>query len=67
MNQHPEQQRTTENEVETSQSSTTGTEDVKKMNVNPNPRANENVDHENVVENADTSGVGSEITDGEGG
>ena len=32
---------------------------------NPNPRANENLDAAPGVENADTEGVGSEVTDGE--
>lgn len=32
---------------------------------NPNPRANENLDAAPGVENADTQGVGSEVTDGE--
>ena len=37
-----------------------------KMNVNDNPRANENVYNESLAEDNDsTSDVGSEITDGE--
>ncbi|GAB4091237.1 hypothetical protein [Flaviaesturariibacter terrae] len=32
---------------------------------NPNPRANENLDASPGVENADTEGIGSEVTDGE--
>lgn len=38
--------------------------DVQKMNVNPNPRANENVA---AAEEKPENGVGSEITDGEAG
>ncbi|RYY40975.1 MAG: hypothetical protein EOO08_03875 [Chitinophagaceae bacterium] len=34
---------------------------------NPNPAANENLDAAPGIENADTEGVGSEVTDGEGG
>jgi hypothetical protein len=37
----------------------------KKIAVNPNPRANENLPEKNNVEK--TSDAGSEITDGEGG
>ena len=42
-------------------------EDVKKMNVNPDPRANENIPGGNDPEEENASGVGSEITDGEAG
>lgn len=36
-----------------------------RMNVNNNPRANENVYNEDLSKEDDTSDVGSEITDGE--
>lgn len=40
-----------------------------KMAANPNPRANENIQHSPIDKSSDTleEGVGSEITDGEGG
>ncbi|RYY66817.1 MAG: hypothetical protein EOO12_03075 [Chitinophagaceae bacterium] len=40
------------------------TQDIE-IRPNPNPRANENLDAAPGVENADTEGVGSEVTDGE--
>ena len=58
------------NEVE----SNTPTEQIKtreqelqKMNVNPNPRANENVKNTPFKKEKKETGVGSEITDGEAG
>ena len=66
MNQQ-EQNKTAENNTQGPPPTATGQDDVKKMNVNPNPRANENVYDEDSAEKGDTSGVGSEITDGEAG
>ncbi len=40
---------------------------LQKMNVNPNPRANENVKNIPFEKETEKTGVGSEITDGEAG
>ena len=46
-----------------------GNKAEQKMTVNPNPRANENIEDKNIStnENSETHQVGSEITDGEDG
>lgn len=38
-----------------------------KITINPNPRANANIPESEQKDEADDTGVGSEITDGEGG
>ena len=46
-----------------------GNKAEQKITVNPNPRANENIEDKNIStnENSETHQVGSEITDGEDG
>ncbi len=65
MNQQQEQNQTSGSNIYVAQPPSTDQEEVKKMNINPNPRANENLSGEDAAEDSDTSGVGSEITDGE--
>ena len=67
MNRQQEQNQTSGGNIYTAQPPSTDQEEVKKMNINPNPRANENISGEDAAENSDTAGVGSEITDGEAG
>ncbi len=42
-------------------------QELQKLNVNPNPRANENVKNTAFEKETKETGVGSEITDGEAG
>ncbi len=68
MNQQMEQNRpATENNAANTNQPAAQEQEVKKMNVNPNPRANENVTDADTGKTTGTSGVGSEITDGEAG
>ena len=54
---------------EPGRSSQDGSNAEQKIAVNPNPRANENINDKNIstVENSETHQAGSEITDGEDG